>query len=84
MKKSIFLFFAAILCAIGMNAATVTSDGTARLYFNLKAVSWWNAGTNGNGNFAYFFNNSTGKNAWSAHSVKHDENTYYVVIPKGT
>ena len=84
MKKSIFLFFAAILCAIGMNAATVTSDGTARLYFNLKAVSWWNAGTNGNGNFAYFFNNSTGKNAWSAHAVKHSGDTYYVVIPNGT
>ena len=84
MKKSIFLFFAAILCAIGMNAATVTSDGTARLYFNLKAVSWWNAGTNGNGNFGYFFNNSTGKNAWSAHAVQHSGDTYYLVIPKGT
>ena len=84
MKKSIFLFFAAILCAIGMNAATVTSDGTARLYFNLNAVSWWNAGTNGDGNFAYFFNNSTGKNAWSAHAVKHSGDTYYVVIPNGT
>ena len=84
MKKSIFLFFAAILCAIGMNAATVTSDGTARLYFNMKAVSWWNAGTNGNGNFAYFFDNSTGKNAWSAHAVKHSGDTYYVVIPNGT
>ena len=84
MKKSIFLIFAAILCAIGMNAATVTSDGTARLYFNLKAVSWWNAGTNGNGNFGYFFNNSTGKNAWSAHAVKHSGDTYYLVIPKGT
>ena len=84
MRKSIFLFFAAILCAIGMNAATVTSDGTARLYFNLKAVSWWNAGTNGNGNFAYFFNNSTGKNAWSAHAVQYSGDTYYVVIPNGT
>ena len=84
MKKSIFLFFAAILCAIGMNAATVTSDGTARLYFNLKAVSWWNAGANGNGNFAYFFNNSTGKNAWSAHAVQYSGDTYYVVIPNGT
>ena len=83
MKKSIFLFFAAILCAIGMNAATVTSDGTARLYFNMSTINWWVA-SNGNGNFGYFFNNSTGKNAWSAHSVKHDGNTYYVVIPKGT
>ena len=83
MKKSIFLFFAAILCAIGMNAATVTSDGTARLYFNMSTINWWVA-SDGNGNFGYFFNNSTGKNAWSAHSVKYDGNTYYVVIPKGT
>ena len=64
-------------------AATITSDGSARLYFNMKAVSWWTAGTNGNGNFAYFFNNSTGKNAWSAHSVKYDGDTYYVTIPNG-
>lgn len=67
-----------------MSAATVTSDGTARLYFNIKAVSWWNAGTNGDGNFAYFFNNSTSKNAWSAHSVNYSGDTYYVVIPSGT
>ena len=65
-------------------AATITSDGTARLYFNMKGVSWWTAGTNGNGNFAYFFNNSTNKNAWSAHSIKYSGDTYYVVIPNGT
>ena len=67
-----------------MSAADITSDGTARLYFNMSAINWWTAGTNGNGNFAYFFNNSTGKNAWSAHSVKYDGNTYYVVMPQGT
>ena len=83
MKKSIFLFFAAILCALGMNAATVTSDGTARLYFNMSTISWWVA-SNGNGNFGYFFNNSTGKNAWSAHAVKHSGNIYYITIPEGT
>ena len=64
-------------------AATITSDGSARLYFNMKAVSWWTAGTNGNGNFAYFFNNSTGKNAWSSHSVNYSGDTYYVTIPEG-
>ena len=83
MKKSIFLFFAAILCAIGMNAATVTSDGTARLYFNMKAVSWWNTASSNGGNFCYFYNNSTGKNAWSAKAVQYSGDTYYVVIPKG-
>ena len=84
MKKTIFLFFATILCAIGVQAADITSDGTARLYFNMKAVSWWTAGTNGNGNFGYFFNNSTNKNAWSAHAVQYSGDTYYLVIPKGT
>ena len=63
-------------------AATLSSDGTARLYFNMSSVSWWIA-DNGNQNFAYFFNNSTGKNAWSAHSVKYSGNIYYVTIPKG-
>lgn len=63
-------------------AATISSDGTARLYFNMSSINWWISG-NGNNNFAYFFNNSTGKNSWSAHSVQHDGNTYYVTIPKG-
>lgn len=65
-----------------MSAATITSDGTARLYFNMSAIDWWTAGTNGNGNFAYFFNSSTNK--WSAHSVQYSGNTYYVVIPSGS
>lgn len=68
-----------------MNAwsATITSDGSARLYFNMSAVNWWIAGTNGNGNFAYFYN-SNGKYAWSAHSVNYSGSQYYVVIPSGT
>ena len=81
--KSIFISLILVMGVTQINAATVTSDGTARLYFNMSAISWWVA-SNGDGNFGYFFNNSTGKNAWSAHSVKHDGNTYYVVIPKGT
>ena len=40
MKKSIFLFFAAILCAIGMNAAQVTPTGK---YFYFKTNSEWKA-----------------------------------------
>ena len=80
MKKSIFLFFAAILCAIGMNAATVTSDGTARLYFNKEAMDWWDA--DGAKLSAYFYNSSTNKFADIA--KQHSGNTYYVVIPKGS
>ena len=54
MKKSIFLFFAAILCAMSINAATVTSDGTARLYFNKEAMDWWDS--DGAKLSAYFYN----------------------------
>ena len=64
--------------------ATVTFTEDDVLFFNMKAVSWWTAGTNGNGNFAYFFNNSTGANAWSAHAVKYSGDIYYVKIPAGT
>lgn len=60
-----------------------TSDGTARLFFNMSAVSWWIADS-GNQNFAYFFNNTTNTNAWSAHSVQQTGNYYYVVVPSGT
>ena len=81
--KSIFISLILVMGVANMSAATITSDGTARLYFNMSSINWWVA-SNGDGNFGYFFNNSTGKNAWSAHSVKHDGNTYYVVIPAGT
>ena len=64
--------------------ATVTFTSDDVLFFNMKAVSWWTAGTNGNGNFAYFFNNSTGAKAWSAHAVKYSGDIYYVKIPAGT
>ena len=48
MKKSIFLFFAAILCAIGMNAAGTTPN---RLYMkrDWQTDNAWFA--------AYFFGN---------------------------
>ena len=81
--KSIFISLILVMGVTQIGAANITSDGTARLYFNMSTISWWVANS-GNGNFGYFFNNSTGKNAWSAHSVKYDGNTYYVVIPKGT
>lgn len=80
MKKSIFLFFAAILCAIGMNAETVTSDGTARLYFNKEAMDWWDS--DGAKLSAYFYNTSTNKFAGIA--KQHSGDTYYVVIPNGS
>ncbi len=80
--KSIFISLILVMGVANMSAATITSDGTARLYFDMSAVSWWTAGTNGNGNFAYFFKDSN--YAWSAHSVNYSGNTYYVVIPKGT
>ena len=82
--KVLFSLFILVAGTCEVWGATITSDGTARLYFNIKAVSWWNAGTNGNGNFGYFYNNSTGKNAWSAHAIQYSGDTYYVVIPSGS
>ena len=64
-------------------AATLSSDGTARLYFNMSAVSWWDASSSNGANFAYFFNNSTGKNAWSTKAIKYSGSVYYVTIPSG-
>ena len=82
--KSIFISLILLVGGISkISAATVTSDGTARLYFNMNAVSWWNTASSNGGNFCYFYNNSTGKNAWSAKAVQYSGNTYYVVIPKG-
>lgn len=63
------------------NAATVSSDGTGILYFNMTAVSWWDtSGANG-GNFAYFYGSNG--NAWSEKAVKYQDDIYYVNIPKG-
>ena len=73
-----------LLGTSGAWAATVTFTSNDILYFNMSAVSWWTAGSNGNGNFAYFYNNSTGKNAWSAHAVQYSGSVYYVKIPAGT
>ena len=72
-----------LLMGVGnMSAATITSDGTARLYFNMKAVSWWIVSSNDGANYAYFFNSST--NAWSTKATQYSEDTYYVTIPKGS
>ena len=72
MKKSIFLFFAAILCAIGMNAAT-----PEKLY--LTPNSNW---TQGNARFAaYFFGN--GEKWVSMTKVTGETNLYEVTTPAG-
>ena len=71
-----------LLGTSGAWAATITSDGTARLYYNMSAINWWII-ESGKQNFAYFFNKTTGKNAWSSSSSVYSGNTYYVTIPKG-
>ncbi|MBR3987927.1 MAG: CotH kinase family protein, partial [Clostridia bacterium] len=63
--------------------ATLNASGNGRLYFNMSAVSWWNTSSAGGGNYAYFFNNSTGKNAWSAKAQVYSGSVYYVNIPAG-
>ena len=74
----------ALMLLLGTSSAWGRNyDGTEKLYFKMDAVSWWNCGTDGNQNFAYFFNNSTNKNAWSEHAVKVENYIYYVLVPKG-
>ena len=83
--KSIFISLILLVGGISkISAATVTFTADDILFFNMSAVSWWTAGTNGNGNFAYFYNNSQGKNAWSTHAVQYSGSVYYVKIPAGT
>ena len=83
--KSIFISLILLVGGISkISAATVTFTADDILFFNMSAVSWWAAGTNGDGNFAYFYNNSTSKNAWSAHAVQYSGSVYYVKIPAGT
>ena len=72
----------ALMLLLGTGSAWARNyDGTEKLYFKMDAVSWWNCGTDGNQNFAYFFNGSN--NAWSGHAIKQENNIYYVVVPKG-
>ena len=80
----LLIAFMFLLGTGGAWGATVTFTSDDVLFFNMNAVSWWTAGTNGNGNFAYFYNNSTNKNAWSAHAVQYSGDVYYVKIPAGT
>ena len=54
MKKSIFLFFAAILCAIGASAATKT------IYF--KSQQWWHKDNAASA--AYYWGTGGNANAW--------------------
>ena len=83
--KGIRLTAILILLLMGvsnMNAADITSDGTARLYFKMNAINWWVVTEADGANYAYFFKDS--KNAWSSKAVQYEGDTYYVVIPKGT
>ena len=78
MKKSIFLFFAAILCAIGMNATNLTGGEVVLL----KPSSNWKQAS---ARFAvYFFNDAQGKNTWVSMTKASDEtDIYYAVAPTG-
>ena len=85
--KSIRLTAILILLLMGVNnawGADITSDGSARLYFKMDAISWWIVQAKDGANYAYFFKSGTSSNAWSAKAVQYSDNTYYVVIPKGT
>ena len=77
MKKSIFLFFAAILCAIGMNAANLT--GGTVLY--LKPNSNW---ASDNAWFAMYLCNGSSAAEWVKMTlVEGETNVYTATVPAG-
>lgn len=82
--KSIFATFLLLVgvCQVSWGA-TRTYNGTEKLYFYMKAVSWWIAPDHG-GNFANFKNTSTNTDAWSAKAQKENGDIWYVVVPAGT
>ena len=58
-----------------------TYNGTEKLYINTSSTSWWNNDNAYTG--LYFFNDNTGKNAWSKTVVKLTAKTEFEV-PEGT
>lgn len=73
---------------VTVGATSITSDGNAILYFNMKAVNYWDTTKDNGGNFIYFFNSSQ-NNAWSAkaeryQTVSDNEDIFYVKVPNGT
>lgn len=86
---TVFILLAMML-GVSLQAWGISYDGTTRLYFNMVAVDWWvcqgDCSTDGGGNFAYFFDNTTSPNpnAWSAHAVNASGDVYYVIVPSGT
>ena len=79
MKKSIFLFFAAILCAMSANAAQVTPNGK---YFYFKTSSTWNVD---NPRYAVYFawrNGGAEDKTWvSCQTVPGTTDILYVTAP---
>ncbi len=81
MKKSIFLFFAAILCAFSMNVQATDLKG-GEVVLLQPSTNWKKDGAR----FAvYFFNDATSKNSWvSMKAVEGESGIYYAIAPSGT
>ena len=78
----VMIFSTMLVGMVSTSAATLTSDGTAILYFSMTGESWWETASAGGGNFAYFFNSSG--NAWSTVAKQYSGSVYYVTVPKGS
>ena len=81
MKKSIFLFFAAILCAFSINVQATNLTG-GEVVLLKPSTNWKKDGAR----FAvYFFNDATSKNSWvSMKAVEGESGIYYAIAPSGT
>ena len=80
LKSVILSVILALTCTGSIYAADITSNGSAILFFNKEAVSWWD--TDNAVMSAYFFKDSNNKFAGVAKQYSGD--IYYVVIPSGT
>lgn len=80
LKSVIISVILALTCTGSIYAADITSNGSAILFFNKEAVSWWDSDNAVMS--AYFFKDSNNKFAGVA--KQYSGNIYYVVIPSGT
>lgn len=86
-----FIIFS-LLMSLALSVSARIFDKGERLYINMEAQSVKDAGgalangwysTTNNYNYAYFFNNTTSKNAWSSQVKQHVGSCWYVEAPAG-
>lgn len=65
--------------------AKIVSDGSTRLYYNIKGETWWimKISEDYDGNHVYFYNSVSNQNAWANGSTLVEGDVVYVTVPEG-